>query len=597
MSETKTIPVEEVTWDLEPLIADRGTDIDALLDEADRRAESLAEQHGKIAMMGPAELSAFMSELGEVRDLLGRAGSYAGLLYSADTTVPEHGALMQRVQERTTAIETKLLFVELEWASLDDADAEALLADESLDAFRHFLRSERRYRNHLLSEPEEKILSEKNVTGRAAWSRLFSELTAVIEVDLDGDKRSFEEAMSRLTSPDRELRRKTAAAITEALHPGLRTRAFLFNTILYDKAVDDRLRRYTHWLQSRNLSNEASDESVEALVSAVKNRYDIPQRWYRLKADVMGVERVADYDRMATLAETDEVIEWDESKQIVLDSYGSFSGEMADLARRFFDEGWIDAPPRPGKRPGAFCAYTVPSHHPYVFLNFTARRTDVSTLAHELGHGLHAALARPQGIFHQSTPLTLAETASVFGETVTNNRLLEMEESPRSRFALLAQTVERAIATVFRQIAMNRFEDGVHNARRSEGELSTDRIAELWIKSQEEMMGDTVELTDGYRIWWSYVPHFIGVPGYVYAYAYGQLLALSVYKRYQDEGPSFVPRYLDLLKAGGSMPPEELGKIVDCDLTDPAFWDGGLDIIDAQLRDAAAEAKDAGLTP
>jgi oligoendopeptidase F len=595
VSETTSVPIESVIWDLEPLIADRGPDVDALLDDVDRRAEVLAEQHGKVAQMDAGALAAFMAALGEVKDILGRAGSYAALLYSADTNAPEHGALMQKVQERTTAIETKLLFFDLEWVALPEERAEELLADDALAPFRHFLRSERRYRQHVLTEPEEKILSEKNVTGLAAWNRLFSELTAALEVRLDGEMRPFEEAMSRLSSPDRELRRTTAAAITEALRPGLKTRAFLFNTILHDKAVDDRLRRFDHWVQSRNLANEASDDSVDALVSAVQNRYEIPRRWYRLKAQILGLDRIADYDRMATLAEEDETIDWEESRRIVLDSYGSFSDELAGLARAFFDDRWIDAPPRPGKRPGAFCAYTVPSHHPYVFLNFTARRSDVSTLAHELGHGLHAALARPQGIFHQSTPLTLAETASVFGETVANNRLLEMEDSARSRFALLAQTVERAIATVFRQIAMNRFEHSVHTRRRAEGELSSDRLSDLWIETQVEMLADSVELTDDYRIWWSYIPHFIGAPGYVYAYAYGQLLALSVYKRYEEEGRSFVPRYLELLKAGGSMPPEELGKIVDCDLTDPAFWDGGLDIIEQQLQDAEREAKAAGL--
>ena len=250
---------------------------------------------------------------------------------------------------------------------------------------------------------------------------------------------------------------------------------------------------------------------------------------------------------------------------------------------------------RTGKRPGAFCAYTVPSHHPYVFLNFTARRNDVLTLSHELGHGLHAALARPQGIFHQSTPLTLAETASVFGETVTTGRLLELADSPKSRFSLLAGSVERAIATVFRQIAMNRFEDAVHNSRRSEGELSVDRFGQLWFDTQTEMLGDSIELTEGYRSWWSYIPHFIGSPGYVYAYAYGQLLALAVYARYEEVGESFVPRYLDMLAAGGSLPPEELGRLVDCDLTDPGFWVGGLDIVETQLQDAEAAAREAGL--
>ncbi|MEO8323285.1 MAG: M3 family oligoendopeptidase, partial [Actinomycetota bacterium] len=449
-------------------------------------------------------------------------------------------------------------------------------------------------RDYLLTEPEEKILTEKSVTGSSAWNRLFSELSSAIVVEIDGEEKPLEEGLSMLSSPDREVRRKTAEAVTEGLEPGLKTRAFVFNTLLHDKATNDRLRGYEHWLRARNLSNEASDESVEALVTAVRNRYDIAQRWYRLKAKLIGVDVLSDYDRNASLDASDETVEWPRAKEIVLDGYRSFSDELADLCEEFFDGRWIDAPVRPGKRPGAFCSYTVPSHHPYVFLNYTSRRRDVLTLAHELGHGVHAALARPQGPFHQSTPLTLAETASVFGETVIFGRLLGMTDDPESRLSLLAENVEGAIATVFRQVSMNRFEDLVHNARRSEGELSIERFGDLWEESQREMFADTIEITPGYRNWWSYVPHFIGVPGYVYAYAYGQLLALSVYKQYEERGADFVPSYLELLSAGGSMAPEELGKIVDVDLTDPGFWDGGLAIIEKDLRlaeDAAKEAR------
>jgi oligoendopeptidase F len=357
-----------------------------------------------------------------------------------------------------------------------------------------------------------------------------------------------------------------------------------------DKTTDDRLRSFSGWLQSRNLANEASDESVQALVDAVQGRYDIPQRWYKLKAQLLGLERLADYDRMASVASSDAQFGWRESKEIVLDAYASFSPKLADTAKRFFDESWIDAPVRAGKRPGAFCSYTVPDVHPYVLLNWTSRRRDVLTLAHELGHGLHAYLARDQGVFHQSTPLTLAETASVFGETVTFGRLLAATPDPDSRLALLAESLEGQIATVFRQVAMNRFEDAVHRHRRETGELSIDDFNGAWTATQNAMLGDAVELTEGYSTWWSYVPHFIGVPGYVYAYAYGQLLALSVYKRYEERGADFVPAYLELLGRGGSAPPEELGRIVDCDLADPAFWVGGLAIVEQQLEDAEAAA-------
>jgi oligoendopeptidase F len=297
---------------------------------------------------------------------------------------------------------------------------------------------------------------------------------------------------------------------------------------------------------------------------------------------------------MASVASSEARIGWSEARDLVLESYRSFSPEMAEAARRFFAEGWIDAPVRPAKRPGAFCAYTVPSHHPYLMLNWTGRRRDVLTLAHELGHGLHGWLARDQGVFHQATPLTLAETASVFGETVTFGRLLDATADPGERLALLAESIEGAIATVFRQTAMNRFEAAVHTARREEGELSVERFGDLWADTQAAMLGDAVEITEGYRTWWSYVPHFIGTPGYVYAYAYGQLLALSVYARYEEQGGDFVPRYLHLLSAGGSMPPEDLGRIVGCDLDDPGFWDGGLAIVEQQLEAAEAAAHEAG---
>jgi oligoendopeptidase F len=371
-----------------------------------------------------------------------------------------------------------------------------------------------------------------------------------------------------------------------ALEPGMRTRAFIFNTLAYDKSVEDRLRSYPHWLASRNLANEASDESVMALIQAVRARYDIPQRWYRLKARLLGLERIADYDRAAPVLGEDITFSYGEARELVLETYSDFSPDAGAVARRFFEERWVDAPVRPNKRGGAFCSYTVPSVHPYVMLNYTARRRDVLTMAHELGHGLHAALARPQGVFHQGTPLTLAETASVFGETLVFERLLAATGSDRDRLGLLAERIDGAIATVFRQMAMNRFEHLVHTGRRRDGEISAQRFCELWVESQSELFGDSVEITDGYRMWWSYIPHFIDTPGYVYAYAYGQLLALSVYGRYRQVGPEFVPRYLELLATGGSRSPEELAAIVGIDLADPGFWDAGLALVEAQLTEA-----------
>ncbi|HEV3055945.1 MAG TPA: M3 family oligoendopeptidase [Solirubrobacteraceae bacterium] len=581
----------EAEWDLSPLTFDEGeAGVRRELDEATTRATAFAEAHaGKVAELDPAGLEGAMRELAEINDLVGRAGSYASLWFSTDTAEPARGALLALVQERGTEIETKLLFFELEWAVLDDAQAEALLAAPGLDFCRHYLRSVRRYRPHLLSEPEEKILAEKSISSNAAWSRLFGELVSALRVQLGDDEATLDVALARLQDSSRDVRRSAADAVSAALEPGLRTRAFIYNTLVQDKATEDRLRSYPSWIASRNLANEASDESVAALIEAVRARYDVPQRWYRLKAQLIGVDKLADYDRAAPVLPEDITFSYAAARELVVETYSSFAPEAGEIARRFFDSHWIDAPVRPHKRGGAFCAYTVPSVHPYVLLNFTARRRDVLTMAHELGHGLHAALAQPQGIFHQSTPLTLAETASVFGEALTFGRLLDAAEDSESRLSLLAERLDGAIATVFRQIAMNRFEDLVHTKRRSEGELSVDRINELWFEAQSELFGDSVEITDGYRMWWSYVPHFINTPGYVYAYAYGQLLALSVYQRYLDEGESFVPKYLQLLSTGGSRSPEQLGEIVGVDLADPGFWDSGLRLVEEQLT-AAEEA-------
>ena len=588
------LTADGVVWDLVPLLPEPGeAGVVALLDDADVIARELAGARGTVAGFDPGGLAQFMQRLADLEDLVGRAQNYAELDFTTDTADPARGALMQRVEERTTAIATQLLFFELEWAAVPDDRAETLLADPQLAFAAHYLRSARRYRPHLLSEPEEVVMTEKAVTGRSAWQRLFDEQVSAITVDLDGNAVTLEGALARLHSPDRAVRQGAAAAVTDSLAPNLRTRAFIMNTLLADKATDDRMRHYGSWIANRNLANEASDESVQALVEAVQFRYSIPQRWYALKARLLGIDRIADYDRMASVADTESQISWSEGTDIVLDAYASFSPELADTARQFFD-GWIDAGARPGKRPGAFCAYTVPSHHPYVLLNWTSRQRDVLTLAHELGHGVHAYLARPQGIYHQTTPLTLAETASVFGETVTFGRLLGMIDDPQERLALLASNLEDQIATVFRQTAMNRFEDAIHNARRDEGELSIEQFGEHWARTQTDMLGEAVEITEGYRTWWSYIPHFIGMPGYVYAYAYGQLLALSVYARYEEQGSEFVPRYLDLLRAGGSLPPEELGKIVGVDLSDPQFWDRGLDIVERRLDATEQAAREAG---
>jgi oligoendopeptidase F len=590
--------LEAAAWDLEPLVESAGAEgVVRLLEEARERAAAFAENHrGRISELGPEGLVDAMQELAAISDLAGRAGSYAMLNFALDTSDPERGALIQRARELGAAIETQLLFFELEWNALPDEQAEQLLTAEGLAFCRHHLRSLRRYRPHQLTEPEERVMTELDVTGSLAIRRLYTEQLAADEVELPDSEEPvpLELALSRLLDPDRDTREQAARATSEALRPGLRTRAFLLNTLLADKATKDRLRDFPNWLASRNLANEASDESVAALVEAVAGRYELARRWYRLKAGLLGVERLGHWDRMAPVSDDDEHIPYDEARAIVLDCYSRFSPELGEVAGGFFERGYIDAPPRPGKRGGAFCSYTVPSQHPYVLLNYTARPYDVLTLAHELGHGVHAALARPQGIFQFTTPLTLAETASIFGETIVLNALLERAPDAAGRLSLLAGSLDGAVGAVFRQVAMNRFEDTVHTARRESGELPPDRFAEVWLATQADLLGDAVELDDDYGVWWSYIPHFVDTPGYVYAYAYGHLLALSVYRRYEQEGEGFVSAYLDLLRAGGSRPPEELAQIVGVDLSDPGFWSSGLDLIERQLEAAERAAEEAG---
>ncbi len=596
MTTTELTGAEEVAWDLSDLY-EGGDDprIEQDVEETDAAAAAFRERYyGRVAELSAADLREAIEERERIESIFTRAIYFAHLRYSTDMNDPERGALVARLTEKGATIDTQLLFFGLEIAALEDEQADALVASDELESWRHWLRTIRKFRPYVLTEPEEKILTEKAVSGFAAWDRLFDELSGAIKVDLDGTTIGFEDAMAKLYSADRDLRRRAGEAVTEALAPGLKTRSFVFNTILVDKSIDDRLRGYATWISSRNLSNDTTDEAVQALIDAVTGRYDVVQRYYSLKARLLGLDRLSYYDRMAPLGDDPTHVGWAEASDIVLGAFSDFSTETGAVVERFFRDGWIDAPPRDGKRHGAYCATNVPGGHPYVFMNYTGDRRSVLTLAHELGHGLHGYLAEPLGLFNASSPLTTAETASVFGEALTFKRLLATEEDPMRRLNLLAGRIEDSIATVFRQIAMNRFEDAVHTTRRGEGELSTDRFEELWLQTQRDLFGDSVDI-DGYGTWWSYIPHFIGTPGYVYAYAYGFLFALSIFRKYELEGDSLVEPYLDVLRAGGSKPPEELAEMVGLDLTDPKIWEAGIDAFAVELDEAEALANDVGL--
>jgi len=593
---TELTGAEDVAWDLSDLY-ESGDDprIEKDVQEAENAAAAFREQYyGRAAEFSATELVEAIEERERIESIFTRAIYYAHLWFSTDMADSPRGALLARLTEKGAVLDTQLLFFGLEIADLDDAATDTLLADEALERWAHWLRSVRKFRPYILTEPEEKIMTEKSVSGMSAWDRLYDELLGAVRVDLDGAEISFEEAMAKLHAGDRDLRRRASDAVTVALEPGLRTRTFIFNTIVLDKSIDDRLRGYETWISARNLRNDTTDEAVQALIDATVARYDVVQRYYKLKARLIGLDRLAFYDRMAPIGEDPTRASWDEARQVVLDAYHDFSGEVGGIAERFFRESWIDAPVRDNKRTGAFCATSVPGVHPYVFMNFTGDRRSVLTLAHELGHGLHGYLAQPLGLFNASTPLTTAETASVFGEALTFKRLLAIEEDPGRRLNLLAGRIEDSIATVFRQIAMNRFEHAVHTARREEGELSMEKLEEVWLESQTRLFGDSVDV-DGYGTWWSYVSHFMGSPGYVYAYAYGFLFALSIFRKYELEGDAMVEPYLEVLRAGGSKPPEELAQIVGLDLADPGIWESGIDALAVELDEAEALAADIGL--
>lgn len=587
---------EEAAWDLSDLYS--GMDDPALnadLDAADAEADALdAAYRGRVAGLSAAEMAGLLDRYEALNERVGKAGAYAYLNWTQNTREPPRGALLQKVTERHSRLAQKLVWLDLEIAHAPDDAANRWYAAPEMGRYRHWLETVRMYRKHLLSEPEEKILAEKSVTGRSAWDRFFDETHAAARYELDGQEMGRDQILSNLYAPDRELRRRAAANFTRGLQKLERSSTYVFNTILADKASDDRLRRYPTWISSRNLGNEVDDATVEALIDAVTSRYDLVARYYRLKARLLGLDELFDYDRYAPLPAADRQYPWNEARKIVLDAYGSFHPKMAEVASWFFDRRWIDAPIRPGKQGGAFSHGAVPSVHPYILLNYDARPRDVMTLAHELGHGVHQKLAGVQGLLQAGTPLTTAETASVFGEMLVFQSMMMQEANPQVRLAMLTQKIEDSFATAFRQISMNRFEDAVHTARREEGELSTERFSSLWMDTQRAMFGNSVTLTEDYSLWWSYIPHFIGSPGYVYAYAFGELLVLALYARYKQIGDGFADAYLAMLTKGGSDWPHAIVAPLGVNLQDPAFWHGGLRILEEMVADAEQLAQARG---
>lgn len=571
---------EDVKWDLSDLYSDSESlakDMEEIAAEADEFAETY---RGKIAKLAAAQLAEALRRFEMLQDRLGRAFTYAFLNWCTDTEDSDRGALMQRIREQGTLISQKILFFEIELIQLDDVRASQLLASTELAGFKHFLEILRLRQKHILTEPEERILSEKSVTGPEAWTRFFDETLGRTRFDFRGEEFTEQEILSRLYDAERDVRRDAAQSFTAGLRPQLKNLAYIFNTILAEKASDDRLRNYDHWLASRNLSNEIADEAVEALISSVTAHYSLVSRFYNLKKKILGLDELHDYDRYAPVAGADDLYHWDRAKELVLEAYTAFHPQMGAVADDFFRYRWIDAAVVPGKRGGAFSHRAVPQVHPYIMMNFTGNVRDVQTLAHELGHGVHQYLSRTQGSLQGSTPLTTSETASVFGEMLVFEKLLQTETASSKRLSLLVSKIDDTIATVFRQVAMNQFEDQIHTIRRTEGELSVERFNQCWLESQDQMFRGSVTLGEHYQIWWSYIPHFVHTPGYVYAYAFGELLVLALFEIYQRDKATFSDRYLELLSAGGSDWPHALLERIGVNLQDPGFWQGGLTAIE-----------------
>ncbi len=574
------------------------------LETSERAADAMQERYaGKLATLldggkGGAALAQAVREFEALNDIMGRIVSYASLLYAADTSDPKRQKFFGDIQEKITAISSKLLFFPLELNRLDDAMLETAMSHSELGHYRPWLEDLRKEKPYQLDDKLEQLFHEKAVTARGAWDRLFNETMTALRFDADGEKLSLEPTLNRLLDQDEAKRRGAAEALAKVFKENVRLFTLVTNTLAKDKEISDRWRGFVDVADSRHLANRVEKEVVDALVAAVREAYPrISHRYYAMKAKWLGKKTLAHWDRNAPLPEEPrQVIGWDDAQKTVLTAYGDFSPRMAEIAGQFFAKGWIDAPVREGKSPGAFSHPTVPSAHPYILLNYQGKPRDVMTLAHELGHGVHQVLANVQGPLMAPTPLTLAETASVFGEMLTFRALLDQAPTLRERKALLAAKVEDMINTVVRQIAFYSFERKVHTERR-EGELTSDRLGEIWLEVQRESLGPAIELKPGYENFWCYIPHFIHAPFYVYAYAFGDCLVNSLYAVYEKADKGFAERYLDMLAAGGTKHHKELLAPFGLDASDPNFWSMGLKVIEGLIDELEAmDAKASGET-
>ncbi|HRN87477.1 MAG TPA: M3 family oligoendopeptidase [Hyphomicrobium sp.] len=577
-------------WDLSDLY--KGMDDPAVAQDLDRaaaEARRIKESYqGKLSALAGdgAGLADAIAAYEQLSDLMGKLGSFAGLLYAANQADPARAKFYGDISERLTRIATDLIFVELELNQIDEATLEGAMNVPELQRFKPWLEDLRKEKPYQLDEKLEQLFTEKGQTGRGGFTRLFSETMTGLRFDVEGEPGplALEATLNLLSDPAEPRRRAAAEALSKVFGANIRLFTLITNTLAKDKEISDRWRGFKDVADSRHLANRVEAPVVEALVESVRAAYPkLSHRYYAMKARWLGMEKLSHWDRNAPLPDKPEqIFTWPEAERIVLEAYGAFAPDMASVAKEFFDKRWIDAPLREGKTQGAFSAATVPSVHPYVLMNFQGKPRDVMTLAHELGHGVHQMLARAQGPLLAPTPLTLAETASVFGEMLTFRALLDRTTSPRERKAMMAGKVEDMLNTVVRQIAFYQFERKVHEARR-EGELTSHQLNAFWLDVQRESLGPAIDLKPGYEVYWTYIPHFINSPFYVYAYAFGDCLVNSLYGLYQEAHPGFVTKYFDLLKAGGSKHHSELLAPFGLDATDPSFWSKGLRVIEGMI--------------
>jgi oligoendopeptidase F len=579
----------DIRWDLSDLFSSHDDPkINLTLKNChDRAAQFSIRFRGKVKDSAPDDLLQGLRELEEIEDTLSRVAHYSNLLYAADSLKPEHQDLEQRVEQQVTAVRNLLLFFTLEWMELKEETAEHLINDPTLSQYRHYLKNLRRFRPYKLSEAEEKIVNEKDNTGSNAWARLFSEITSSLTFAVEQDGRMREltlsEVLALLHRPDRELRRRAWETLYRTLSQHKHVITFTFDTLVQDRLTMDRLRRYPDPMQERHLVNEIDGEAVRQMMEVTEANYTIAQDYFHLKARLLGLPRITLYDQYAPVGSELPTHPFSQAQEVILSAFEAFSPVFCSIAAEFFAKHWIDAEIRKGKRGGAFCASPSPQLHPYILCNYTDNLRDVMTVAHELGHGLHGYLSRKQSFLNYDTPLTTAETASVFGEMLVFDYLVEHELDPRVRVAAIAGKIEDTFATVFRQNVLTRFEQGVF-AERKKGRLTPEEVGRIWLEANRNYYGDAVKMTEGYRWGWSYIPHFIHTRFYCYSYVFGQLLVLALYRMYREQRGSFVPNYMTILGAGGSESPEVLLKPLGVDFHNPEFWQKGFDEIRGLVR-------------